>query len=441
MMAFMIDGSAEVATSQLDLFSIPSTNTSIEEGTYVNYNPISSLTDSSPIEFDITSSGETFIDLASTYLHVQAKILRADGSEMQAGDECGPVNNFLHSLFAQLDIYLNGTLITSSTATYSYRAYLENLLTYGPAAKKSYLTSSLFYKDDAGRMDSSDPFAGAGEVNLGLQKRASFVTRSRTVDLIGRLHADICFQPRYLLNEISMKIRLTRNRDSFCLMCAGAHTYKVVIQNCSLLVRKVKLNPSVFLAHAKILESGNAIYPIHRTQIKTVSIARGFMSCSFEKIFSGQIPTRLVIALVDNDALNGSFTKNPYNFKHFSMSEISIFLDGQSHSLKPLTMNFVDNTYIRAYLSLFNGTSMTGFDSGNDITREDFAGGYAIYVFDLTPDLYSDESFNLIRQGSVRIDVKFRNALENTVSLLVYGEFENIIQISRDRSVVFDFAS
>ena len=42
--------------------------------------------------------------------------------------------------------------MTQATGTYSYRAYLETLLHYGPAAKKSQLTAALFYKDTAGKM-------------------------------------------------------------------------------------------------------------------------------------------------------------------------------------------------------------------------------------------------------------------------------------------------
>jgi len=60
---------------------------------------------------------------------------------------------FLHSLFTQVDISLNGTLITASTNTYPYRAMLETLLSYGEDAKKSQLTSALFYKDKAGTIE------------------------------------------------------------------------------------------------------------------------------------------------------------------------------------------------------------------------------------------------------------------------------------------------
>ena len=123
------------------------------------------------------------MDLANSYLFVKAKIQRADGANLDNADEVGPVNNFLHSMFSQIDIQLNGTLISSSTNTYPYRAYIESLLSYGPAAKASHLTAALFYKDEAGKMDDRNPLADAA--NSGLKTRAGFTNRNRVVDLVG----------------------------------------------------------------------------------------------------------------------------------------------------------------------------------------------------------------------------------------------------------------
>ena len=68
-----------------------------------------------------------------------------------------------------------------------------------------------------------------------------------------------------MLNEVNVKVRLVRNKYSFCLMSGEANaSYKVKIINAVLLVRKVQLSPSVFLVHAKALESGLTKYPIRR---------------------------------------------------------------------------------------------------------------------------------------------------------------------------------
>jgi hypothetical protein len=437
-MAFIHEGSCECTKSELDLFSVPPTQTSVESGSFVEYHPISSLTDGGPIEFEVSSTGTDYIDYANSYLYVRAKITKSNGTNLADTDKVGPVNNFLHSLFSQVDVTLNGTMITNSTNTYPYRAYIETLLSYGPPAKKSHLTASLFFKDEAGKMDVSDPKAAAADGNKGLAKRASFTSESAEVDMIGRIHSDIFFQERYMLNEVNTRIKLTRSKDAFCLM-AAEQAYKVQLTAAAFFVRKVKISPSVYLAHAKTLESGMAKYPIRRVICKTFTIPAGYLDVSHEKLFTGQLPTRLIVGCVDNTAFNGDVTKNPFNFKHFSLNEVMVYLDGQQLGIKPLSSNFARGQYISAFTSLFNGTGKSNRDEGNDIDRSDFANGYTLYAFDLSPDLSENDHFNLACQGTVRLDLKFATALPHTVTVVAYAEFENIIEIDRNRNVIFDF--
>jgi hypothetical protein len=74
-MAFIHEGSCECAKSELDLFSVPPTQVSVDSGMFVEYQPISSLTDGAPIEFEVSSSGYDYIDFANSYLYVRAKLL------------------------------------------------------------------------------------------------------------------------------------------------------------------------------------------------------------------------------------------------------------------------------------------------------------------------------------------------------------------------------
>jgi hypothetical protein len=210
--------------------------------------------------------------------------------------------------------------------------------------------------------------------------------------MIGRIHSDIFFQEKYMLNEVNAKIKLIRNSDAFCLMTTGDRQFKVIVTAASLLIRKVKISPSVYLAHAKTLETGTAKYPIRRVICKTFTIPAGYLDVSHEKLLSGQLPVRLVVGLIDNRAANGNRERNPFNFKHFSLTEIGIYLDGQLHGLKPLKLDYAAGRYIAAYAGLFSGTNKINRDEGNDISRSDYANGYALYAYDLTPDLAENES-------------------------------------------------
>jgi hypothetical protein len=65
--------------------------------------------------------------------------------------------------------------------------------------------------------------------------------------------------------------------------------------------------------------------------------------------------------------------------------------------------------------------------------------GFALYAFDLSPILTDSKSFSLARQGTVRVDMTFGEALPSTVTIVSYAEFENFIEIDRNRNVVHDF--
>ena len=78
-------------------------------------------------------------------------------------------------------------------------------------------------------------------------------------------------------------------------------------------------------------------------------------------------------------------------------------------------------------------------DKGLFIDCNDYGNEYALYAFDLKADLGKDDHFSLVREVSVRLALKFQEALGATVTVIPYAEFENVIEIDRNRNVVFDF--
>jgi hypothetical protein len=427
--------------SELDLFSVPPTQTSIESGTIAEYNPISSIVHGLPIEFSVTGGGNDYIDIANTQLFVSAKITRANGDNIDDTDQVGPVNLAIHSLFSEVDLRLNDTLVSSTNNTYAYRAYLETLLSYGPDAKASQLTAAMYYKDTAGHMDVGNT-SGANARNAGLVTRFGYFQGSRVIDMMDKLHLDLCFQERLIPSDVGIRLRLVRNKDAFCLMSAAAQpTYKIQIMDCKLYVRKVRLSPSVFVAHAKALDVGNAKYPINRVVCKTFNCPQGNLEFSQECLFSGQLPTRLLVSMVDTDSYNGTYAKNPYNFKHYEMTQLRLYLDGQPQTISPIEVDFANNQYIRGFLSIFSGTNKLGKDEGIDINRSEYAQGYTIVAWDLTPDMAERDHLNLNKEGTVRLDCKFRNALPVTINVIVYAEFESILELDRNKNVLCDYSS
>ena len=151
---------------------------------------MASLDSGGPIEFLIPGSGYDYLDLTNTMLHLQANVIWSD---LDLIDPVGSLNNWLQPLFSQVDIYLNGTLVTPSTNTYAYRAYIETLLSYSDDAKSTQLTGQLWHKDTATHVDAVN-INDVVAANAGFVARRAHIVRSRVVDITGRLHVDLFLQ-------------------------------------------------------------------------------------------------------------------------------------------------------------------------------------------------------------------------------------------------------
>ena len=146
--------------------------------------------------------------------------------------------------------------------------------------------------------------------NAGLNERRKYIAESRVVEMMGRLHVDLFLQDRFLLNGVSVKIRLVRSKDTFSLMADGVNPdFKVQIVDAILFARKAVLSPTVQMAHIKALENGTAKYPLRPVDCKVYTIPQGATSHTYENLFLGTLPKRLIVWCVDNNAYNGDYSK------------------------------------------------------------------------------------------------------------------------------------
>ncbi|XP_024943664.1 uncharacterized protein F54H12.2-like [Cephus cinctus] len=161
-----------------------------------------------------------------------------------------------------------------------------------------------------------------------------------------------------------------------------------------------------------------------------------------DNVILGQLPKRIIIGFVDNKAFNGNYQLNPFNFKNYRINFLSLYVDGVQVPSKALQTDFgKSGLYVDAYHTLFSGTGIHFLNEGNSISRNAYAGGYCLFVFDLTPDLSANSNthWNLIKHGSVRIEVRFDEPLATTVNCIVYAEYDNVLEIDASRQIVVDY--
>ncbi|XP_011171246.1 uncharacterized protein F54H12.2-like [Solenopsis invicta] len=410
-MSFLHTHSSECLKNELDLFTLPPTQTSIESSQWIYYKPVTSLADDAPIEFVIPGHGEDYLDLTHILLSLRICVETVDVTAASTSTgapvtpatvDLGSVNHLMHSMFNHIDVYFNQKLVSPPNNVYAYRAYIEALLNYASSAKTFHLTSCLWDADSPGYMDQ---LVDSVTPNKALLRRARYIRGGRALDLIGHLHCNVFNQDKFLINGVEVRMRLVRSKDSFSLMENNSLS-KICILDASLLVRRAKISPGVLLAHARMLSKTTAKYPLTRVEVKTFTIHSGLVGESIDNVILGQLPKQIIVGFVDNKAFNGDRKLNPFNFKNYGMNFLSLYVDGMQIPSRPLQLNFLidEPLYIEAYHTLFSGTGIHFLNEGSSISRDDYSNGYCFFEFDLTPDLSANCAghWNLVKHGSLR---------------------------------------
>ena len=94
-------------------------------------------------------------------------------------------------------------------------------------------------------------------------------------------------------------------------------------------------------------------------------------------------------------------------------------MNGNIKPIIPLKSNYASPQYIQAYTSLFSRTGSENKNEGNDVTHVDYPKGHVLHASYLSPDLTEEGHFNLAKQRTVRIELKFGAALPITVIVVV----------------------
>jgi hypothetical protein len=328
---------------------------------------------------------------------------------------------------------------------YAYRALLETLLNYGKEAKTTWLQNEMFYKDTSEGIDQTNP--DAKPVNNGLFIRYNLTKNSKLVDLIARPHADLFHQNRSIIPNIDIRVKIMRSPAEFALMAPAGdpNAYMVKIHSASLLVRSLEVSAEISSRHQEALQNGQTCkYPLHRCDVNTYSIPRGVMSHSRSAAITGQLPVRIILGLVRNDAINGTYSLNPYDFSGHGLSFISLIVNGRTLTAKPITPQLTDPEdgllYARAYETLFSGIDKQFQDAGSGIDISDYKKGYTLFAFKLSED-FGEEYFGLKKEGNLQIDLRFQKPIDHTLNVVLYHEYLNILEIDQNKMVSFDYSA
>ena len=300
--------SADGIRPELDLFSLPMTDVSVESCHHERLFPLSNINEpNGPIIFEYTGNTGHYLDLAGSYLYVSGKVVDQDGNNLGGTANISTSNLLLHSLFQNATLSLNETVVSDGASNYPYMSYTHTLLGNGQGTKTTELTSQLYYKD-------TDPKT-AGDANEGYKSRKAIISLSKLVEMTGNLQLDICKTNRYIPNGVNLKLKLTKAPPEFYMWApaepvdetnevttgsGGEQTttttitpgkrYKFKFEEVVFCLKKISVNPTVMKQNEAAMKKGNKIkIPVENTQIVTHTIPAGYFNFTTEHLFGGSI--------------------------------------------------------------------------------------------------------------------------------------------------------
>lgn len=430
-------------TEDVALFSQPPYNTAEDKISWTQYKPSYANFGQegyNSIHFNIAGNSTQYIDLSRTKLYLKLRVVKVDGEDWPADPktEFGiPIDMILHSMWSSVDVTLNNIQVSGAGGNYMYKAAIECLLNYGRDTKE-FQMRSIGMSPDTGNFDSIVPGStdGEGGINNGLLIRKKiFGGNGRgSADFKGSLLADICNQGRLILDAVDVGITLWPTKNTFRLM--SNVEAKLVIDDIYIDVCKVQVNKYCMSGHKAGLEVSNGLYPMQKTVIITKEIGVGSRTQTWEDIFNGYIPSKMVIGMVDSDAFAGNFKKNPFRFQHFDISSMTFTVNGEPTPKEGFQYDMDNKLFIDAFNSLYEVTGKDGEDCDNGITHEMWHKGLALTAFNVDPTTASDLRYlGVPKKGHTRLNIQLKNAKTNPITVIIYATFPGRVEIDQMRNV------
>ena len=462
-MAFVMENAFEGFQEDLDIFQVPPVQTGRKYDYTKDYTPTGVLSGSSVLEFDVQNTSPDYIRLNKTRLSLKLKILDDRGKPITSVDTVGLINLPSSTIFRQMDLSLQQTVVTTSIGpNFGYKSLIDVLMEYGVNDQLGWLSIAGYEKDSSGMMDDCE-----NDGNEGLDKRREKTANGEEMSVRTSLFMDIAKQDRLIPNKTPLNIKLFPHTDKFRLMYKSlsakfnhdddncqleddsgtgtavppvasrtSKTYSLQITSAILTVTYTKLHEGLLVLQDKMFLQKPAVYPFIRSDIKTFNIPSNTYTWTRDNIFQNKLPKRLVIGMVSADSYSGFHEKNPFNFQHFNVGELVLTVDGLNSPGLAVKTNFEKKHFDHAYSTLFECMPPDQKEAPA-ISPNDYLRGYTLFVADLSPS--KGEGFtNLVHHGSSRLTLRFDKATPEGITLICYGSFEAFLNIDAARNVILN---
>jgi len=412
-MEYLHHQSTPASKTELELFSVPPTQTAIDSYYEVGIRPSATLDGSTTYDFNIPASDD-YTDLSETMIHVVGRVQKG-GVALAETDTASVCQGFANALFEQIQFYLNGVNIAPSNNLHHYQCFLEDFLFKHP----------------------SD--VDHGSLMIDSSSTLSAITK-KEFDLFFPLHISLAQQNTLLISGIPIAVRLKRNPAYFGIM-GGSKEYQFKIQDISIHIRRVKLFPDVQVAIEEGLKKSPCNYFTTRNEVRHFIINSGQSMARLENLFNGVLPRRIFVGFVRAESFTGGGNAFPFYFSDCGINFITSFANGVQVPSIPYTPDFTSAKYMREFVSLFRFSNQHHAHPQIQACYIKYTNGHTLFCFDYTPDSSigaETGTLSLVKRGTISLEVKFANPLTGNINMIVFAQFDSVIQIDQYRNVTID---
>ena len=327
------------------------------------------------------------------------------------------VNNILHSIFSNVELYINNQQIYISNGLYAHKSDISINFKAAISENKGVLHCEGYdYEQDPENISKPlpDPF---------FTRRKKLLSRTDGFMLYGKLGIDFFSTSELLYPNTKLRLRLIRARPNF-YMIKNNPNVSLGIVDCSLYTRCIALKHDYHKKRMDMLAYAPVEYNYLETFAKTFIIPARQNQFLQENIFNNNPIRRIAIAMNTISAFTGSFTENPFWYQQFDLRQIRILREGQPN----VDFDTADNC--RLYVTTMK--AMNFQDDIPSIPIDDFKDHYVL-VFDLTSMQDATENCHypeLVREP-LRLELSFTNPLENVTELIVLGERMSSVAVNQ----------
>ena len=366
-------------------------------------------------EFDLPLTS-SYVDLKKMQLYVRGRMVRKDGSAIAPLEEVSITNNFLHSLFQSVTVFVGHGQLEMFSSDHPYKAYIRQLQKYESVFVTT-MRCEGFTPEQCNRTLIAEPEWKPASA------RGAFIAASSTLEMCGETLLDVCQTDAYLLPACPFRIRYRKNREPFYVMTSEENKeqeYKFIIDKIALHVPTISVQPSLVPLLEIQTDEAAAAYRFEAMEVKQFPLAKGTITRNYQKVFEGRLPSRMLIGFFDQSAYAGARAKNALMASDVDVRSISLSVNGVA--IRETQVDYGENIYMDAYHRFISWMQKT--DKMYMVKFKDFINGYRYYAFDLMETCDSNKGCTeeALTQGYINLKLELRQALkgEDVVMLIFY---------------------